>query len=249
MADTEKFSWPGGARAAVSFSFDDARPSQVDHGMELFDKFPFRATFYISPNALEKRLPLWKQMVQKGHEIGNHSMTHPCSANFAWSRAKAVEDMTLETMEREQLIAANQYIEKTLGVPVRTYAYPCGLTYVGRGEETKSFVPLVAKHFLAGRGFRNEFLNDPLYCDLAHLGGTECDGLSFEALREILDRAAEEGRWVIFAGHEIAPSGKQTTALAELAKTLAYLKDHTHDFWVSTVADAAVFVKKTRPTI
>src|ERR1041384_6191245 len=166
MKESKVFSWPKNEKAAVSFSFDDARASQVDHGMKTFDKFPFKATFYVSPHAVEKKIPEWKEMVQKGHEIANHSMTHPCSANFAWSREKSVEDLTLERMEKEQLLAANEYIQKNLGVQAKTYAYPCGHTYVGRGEGTKSYIPLVAKHFVAGRGFRNEFVNAPLYCDL-----------------------------------------------------------------------------------
>jgi hypothetical protein len=107
-------------------------------------------------------------------------------------------------------------------------------------------VPLVARHFSAGRGFRNEFLNAPLYCDLAQLGGIECDGFSFEAFQEWLDRAVQEESWVIFAGHEIAPEGKQTTKTAELEKTLSYLKDHSRDFWVQPVATAAEYVRKFR---
>lgn len=38
-----------------------------------------------------------------------------------------------------------------LGVQRNTDTYPCYCTYVGRGESRKSYVPIVAKHFLAGR--------------------------------------------------------------------------------------------------
>jgi peptidoglycan/xylan/chitin deacetylase (PgdA/CDA1 family) len=214
--------------------------------MALLDRFPFKVTFYVTPFGLEKKLEGWRQMAQKGHEIGNHSMTHPCSANFKWSREKGVEEYSLERMEKEEILAANAYLEKALGVRARTYAYPCGHTYVGRGEGSKSYVPLIARHFLAGRGYRNEFLNDPLRCDMAHLSGTECDRLSFEDMRAIMDQAAEEGSWVIFAGHDIGSPARQTTAVEELVKTFIYLKEHSRDFWVQTVADAAEHVQKSR---
>src|SRR5437016_1452750 len=98
------FTWPGGARAAVSLSFDDARPSQAERGIPLLDRLGMRATFFVSPERVLDPAP-WKRAAQAGHEIGNHSMTHPCSGNFPWSRDNALEDYTLERMEKELLDA------------------------------------------------------------------------------------------------------------------------------------------------
>jgi|SRR5579859_7659283 len=246
MKKSKSFSWPDGTKAAVSFSFDDARPSQVDNGMAFFDLFPFKATFYVTPSGVEKRIPAWRQMVQKGHEIGNHSMNHPCSSNFDWAKDRAVEDYTLKRMEKEEILAANAYIQKTLGVKAKTYAYPCGHTYIGRGEKTQSLVPLISKHFIAGRGFRNEYLNDPLRCDMAQIGGIECDRIPSDEFKRFLDEAADHGKWVVFAGHDIAPIGRQATMIRELERTLVYLQEHPGDFWVKPVADVAEYVQKAR---
>ena len=38
------FPWPDGARAAVSLTFDDARPSQVDVGLPVFDRHGVKVT-------------------------------------------------------------------------------------------------------------------------------------------------------------------------------------------------------------
>jgi len=62
--------WPEGKRAAVSLTFDDARPSQIDTGLPLLEKLGVRATFFVSPNNLEKRLEGWKRAAAQGHEIG-----------------------------------------------------------------------------------------------------------------------------------------------------------------------------------
>src|SRR5260221_9413972 len=67
------FHWPEGKKVAVSLSFDDARPSQMDVGLPLFDKYGAKVTFYVNPRSLEKRLDGWKKAVAGGHEIGNHS--------------------------------------------------------------------------------------------------------------------------------------------------------------------------------
>src|SRR5690606_38192340 len=110
---------------------------------------------YVTPSAIERRLDGWKRAVDEGHEIGNHTLTHPCSGNFSFSRNNALESYTLEQMERE-LLGANEVIERMLGFAPRTFAYPCGQTFVGRGEHHRSYVPLIARHFLAGRAAFNE---------------------------------------------------------------------------------------------
>jgi hypothetical protein len=50
-------------------------------------------------------------------------------------------------MERDELLAANETLEELLGVRPRTFAYPCGQRFVGAGENTRSYVPVVARHF------------------------------------------------------------------------------------------------------
>ena len=43
------------------------------------------------PSGVAERLEGWKKAVADGHEIGNYTLLHPCSANFRWHR-KALED-------------------------------------------------------------------------------------------------------------------------------------------------------------
>lgn len=58
------------------------------------------------------------------HEIGNHSLNHPCTGNFPWSRQKAIENYSLKKM-RNELITANNEIKELLGVESEVFAYPC----------------------------------------------------------------------------------------------------------------------------
>src|SRR4029077_10746451 len=105
------FHWPAGKRVAVSLSFDDARTSQVDVGIPLFDSHGVKVTFYVNPRSLAKRLDGWKNAAAKGYEIGNHSSAHPCTGNFTWSREHALENYTLAMMEQE-LDGANADTER-----------------------------------------------------------------------------------------------------------------------------------------
>ena len=244
VADT--FSWPEGKQMALSLSFDDARLSQADTGVAFLDQYDVQATFYVVPGSVEHRLAGWQQAVESGHEIGNHSLNHPCTGNFPWARQKALEDYTILKMQ-EELEAANQRVEELLGVEPEVFAYPCGQKYVGRGVGTKSYVPLIAQKFLSGRGWMDEAPNDPAFCDLAQLTGIEMDGKEFEELLPILEQAWQAGQWVVLGGHEMGESGRrQTTSLAMLEQLIQYAQNPSNGIWLAPVGTIAKYVQEQR---
>ena len=239
------FHWPTGKLVAVSFSFDDARASQIDVGVPLFDKYGVKVTFFVNPPNMQQRLDGWKKAAAKGYEIGNHSRSHPCSVNFPWSRKNDIEDFSLAKMA-EEMDSANTETERMLGVKPATFAYPCGQKFVGRGVDTKSYVPLVAQKFLVGRGFRDEAANSPAFCDMAQLLGVNSDGMSFEEMKKALLKAKADGGWLVFAGHEIGGTAFQTTETAALEKFLKYAKDPANGIWLDTVESIAKYVRAKR---
>ena len=244
-AQESAFIWPHGKKMAISLSFDDARASQVDAGTALLDTYKVKATFYVQPPTVKNRLEGWKKAVASGHEIGNHSITHPCSGNFLWSRNNALEDYSLKQM-RTQLETANKQIEELLGVKPEVFAYPCGQTFVGRGKNTQSYIPIVADIFLSGRGWLAESPNDPSYCDMAQLTGIEMDGKDFDEILPLLESAKKAGQWVVLAGHEMGDNGTQTTRLAMLKKLIEYAQDPANEIWIAPVGTVAKYVNGHR---
>ncbi len=240
-----EFPWPSGKRCAVSLTFDDARLSQPDAGIPLLDRLGIKATFYVSPDDLARRVDGWKAAVRAGHEVGNHTMTHPCTGNYAFSLRNALEDYTLERMARE-IDDASRTIEAALGVKPDSFAYPCGQTFVGRGREVRSYVPLVAERFATARGWLGEDANDPAVCDLVQLLGMESDGKTFEQVKPLLDKAAGEGRWLILAGHEMAEGDYQTTSLKMLEALGRYVNDPANGIWVDTVSRVGRYIRERR---
>ena len=239
------FHWPDGKRAAVSLTFDDARLTQADVGLPVLDACGAKATFYVSVAGVEQRLPEWKAAVATGHEIGNHTLTHPCSGNFDFTRDRALEDYTLERMEAE-LTDANDAIERLLGVRPTTFAYPCGQTFVGRGEGFRGYVPLVAKHFDVGRRAFDEIPNDPVRCDLAHATGMELDGITWEQFEKLIGLTVAEGRWLILLAHEVGQGPRQTVSPEMLRRVCEYCLDDTRGIWLDTVAAIGRHVRRAR---
>ena len=245
IEEGDRFPWPNGKRCAVSLTFDDARLSQIDSGIPLLNQYAVKATFYISPDNLKKRHKGWQLAVKDGHEIGNHSMSHPCTGNYAFSRNNALEDYTLEKMAGE-LDNATKFIESMVEIVPVSFAYPCGQTFVGRGNETKSYVSLVAERFATGRKWLNEEANDPFFCDMAQLLAMESDHKSFEHLLPLIEKAKAEGRWLILAGHEMSDLGYQTTNLKTLEQFCRYAKDEKNGLWVDTVGNVADYILNER---
>lgn len=249
MGAVPAFPWPGGAKAAVSLSFDDARPSQLDHGLPLFAAHGLAATFYVSLPTLKARADEWRAAAARGHELGHHSVTHPCSGNFTWARTNALESYTLARFEAEELVPADETIRLATGVTPRTFAYPCGQTFVGREAGLTSYIPLIGRRFLAGRGFRSEYVNAPDYCDLANLGGVDGDELTLDEYRGWTERALAEGGWLVFAGHDIEPrEGRQVSSVAQLDRYLGWLAANRSSVWTATVAEIAAYVKERKRT-
>jgi peptidoglycan/xylan/chitin deacetylase (PgdA/CDA1 family) len=228
--------FPDGARAALSLSLDDARDSQLDVALPVLDAHGVRTTFYVLPARVWLRRPEWRTVVEAGHEIGNHTATHPCSANFEFSRTNALEDYTLGRIEAD-IDRASRRIEKLLGVRPETFAYPCGQSFVGRGEDRTSFVPVVARRFVAGRGYASETSNDPERCDLAHVDAFTVDGLGDDALVGLVDAAVASGRWVVMAGHDVGHGGEQTVRVDALEALCRRAGES--DVWVAPVVEVA----------
>ena len=240
---TMSFPWPEGKRFALSMSFDDARATCLDGGIDLLDAHDVKATFYVLPGPAQERQAEWRKAAEAGHEMGNHTTSHPCSANFNWiPPERRTEDWTLKQMEAD-IDAATQSLESLLGVTPRSFAYPCGNTLVGRGQQARTYVPGVAKRFVCGRLFKSEGPVDPQVGDLSAAFGVDMDEKSFEQLTPYLDVTRERGAWLLLAGHDMCVEKRQGVLEESLA---ALCKLASEDVWVAPVADVAEYVLANR---
>ena len=242
-----KITWPDGNQLALSLSFDDARHSQIDNGLALFDRHDVKVTFYVVPDRVKERLEGWKQAVVSGHEIGNHTVLHPCTGNFDWvGPDNAIENYTLKTM-RAELLDASQQIQELLATTPQSFAYTCGDTTVGRGVNNRSYIPVVAELFSSGRGWQNEAANNPAKVDMAHVLSMKMDDMSFQEIKAIIEQARKKGYWVVLAGHEIGQDdATYTTRTAMLEKLLTYAKDKKNKIWIAPAGTVSQYISEKR---
>jgi hypothetical protein len=110
----------------------------------------------------------------------------------------------------------------------------------------KSYVPLISQKFLVGRGYMDEYYNDPVFCDLAQAGGIAFDDMDYVDMVKNISKAAQQGGWVIFAGHDIGQKAFQVTDAIALAALCKYMQDPANRVWVDTVEHIGKYVVKQR---
>lgn len=241
------FKWPQGKKMAISLTFDDGRYSQVDNCIPVLDKYKVKGTFYLSTIRMMQRTDEWKNAISNGHDIGNHTLLHACSGNFDWSRHKALENYTLPQM-RFEIDSANREIERALGVRPLSFAYPCGQNYIGRGLNTKSYVPLIASMFETGRTYMDESPNDPAFCDLAQLTGIKMDGVSLDEIMQLINSEKNNGKWLILVNHETGNPNTpgSLTTLETVEAICQFAANPANGIWIDHVQNIATYVRKQR---
>jgi peptidoglycan/xylan/chitin deacetylase (PgdA/CDA1 family) len=233
--------WPDACQGAISLTFDDGVPSQLELAIPLLDKYGLTATFYVTPrDQYQEQLQPWRAAAQTGHEIGNHTISHPCSKNFPFiadANRRALEEMSLDDIEAEIVEAGRRIREVIPEQTAISYGYTCYQPFVGRGPTRQSYVPVVAKHCVAGRG-KGERPNDPRYCDLWYLWSTPCERMTGAELVGVAEQAPAQGRWSILTFHGVN-DGHLHVALGDLEELCAYLTRNRKRIWVAPVASIA----------
>lgn len=243
--------WPASFNGAISLTFDDGMPSHLETAVPEMDRRGLRGTFYLNPRGDEdenspaswrKQLEPWLHAAQAGHEMGNHSLTHPCSLNVPMDWAPNLMEMTLADLEEDLLEAQRRISSAFPAQKATSFAYPCYETSLGRGLHRLSYVPLVARLFAAGRA-RGELANDPHYCDLHCLSSWNVERQTSAFLIGLAELAAAQGRWGIMTFHGIN-EGHLPVSGVDFIEFLDHLARRQEHIWVAPVAEVAVYIQE-----
>src|SRR6195952_4744884 len=71
-------------QCAVVLTYDDAINVDLDNVLPALDSLNLKGTFYLigSSPVVNKRINEWRLAAKHGHELGNHSMFHPCDGSL-----------------------------------------------------------------------------------------------------------------------------------------------------------------------
>lgn len=247
MSETTDGLWPAEGEGAVSLTFDDGLPSQLQIAIPMMNDHGLRGTFYLGPRSDDwrEKLQPWKAVAEAGHEIGNHSLSHTCSRAFQDAPdARGLETLTLEDIEADVLEAERRLSEVLPRAGGRSFCYPCWQSHVGEGLTRQSYVPIVAKHFIAARGL-GEQPNHPLTCDLHYLWSWDVSRMTGAQMVGLAEQCASRGRWGLMVFHGIH-AGHLPVADVDFRELCQHLRRHRKRIWTAPVADAAEWVLRAR---
>jgi peptidoglycan/xylan/chitin deacetylase (PgdA/CDA1 family) len=100
---------------SVALTFDDGPSEDTERVLDLLDRLDLRAAFFMIGRHVERFPRVARSVAERGHEIGNHSYSHPI---YLYSRGR-------ET--RRQLMWTQAVIEDATGVSPRLARPPCGV--------------------------------------------------------------------------------------------------------------------------
>lgn len=118
---------------AISLSYDDGLNSQLDNVVPALNKYNLKASFYLTlaSTVVRERLQEWRSAALQGHELGNHTLYHPCRASLP-GREWVPDTANLDTYSLKQIVQevemANSFLyaidgrqQRTLLLPVEIY--------------------------------------------------------------------------------------------------------------------------------
>ncbi|MBV1687732.1 polysaccharide deacetylase family protein [Novosphingobium sp. G106] len=109
----------------VSLTYDDGLDSQLDIAWPALDSRGLHGTFYVTLENIAERAADWQELAAKGHELANHTASHPCDLRGTGWR----------TYGRTQLAPVNRALGRWDGTTSRRdFAYPCDVTDLGPGS-------------------------------------------------------------------------------------------------------------------
>jgi peptidoglycan-N-acetylglucosamine deacetylase len=233
-----------GKRCAVVLTYDDALNTHLDNVVPLLDSLGFRGTFYVSGAfaGFSARLKDWGAVARKGHELGNHTLFHPCegrSKGREW--VKADYDLSTYSPKRmlDEITMANTLLEAIDGKKQRTFAYPCGDTKAG----DSSYVQEIMKIFPGARGVQAR-MQRPDEVDLYDVGAYMVNGQKAEDLLRLVHEAVSTNALLVFLFHGVGGEHDLNVSLGDHRALLQFLKDHDEEIWVAPMVDVCKYLAK-----
>lgn len=231
-----------GKKCAVVLTYDDALNVHLDNVVPALDAKGFKGTFYVmgSSDILSKRMSDWRNAASEGHELGNHTLTHPCDGNGR-PFVNPETDLRLFTVERavREIRVTNTLLKAIDGKDKRTFAYPCGNLKIG----DSLFYPKVENEFPGARGVRAA-MNTIHKVNLENIDCYMINNNNAEYMIDLVKKAIDSKSLLVFLFHGVGGEHNINVDLAEHNKLIDFLKENENMIWVAPMVEVTEYVKE-----
>lgn len=230
-------------QCAVVLTYDDAIDADLDVVIPALDSLKLRGTFYLigSSPVVAGRLPEWRRAAQRGHELGNHSLMHPCDGSLPGRSFVTPEnDLSKYTLSRavSEVRATNTLLTAIDGKTVRTFAFPCG----DRQVQGATFYDQLKADFVGARGV-SAGLQTAAQVDLTNINAYSVNGQDAAELIAQVKRAQQTHTLLVFLFHGVGGGHSLNVDQAAHRQLLRYLKAHEQEIWIAPLVEVAEKIK------
>lgn len=234
-----------GKKCAVVITYDDAIDQHLDNAIPVLDSLGLKATFYVTAfsQSMQARLNDWKKLVTKGHELGNHTLYHPCIGGPDRSWVKPEYDMRNYTVQRlaDEIRMTNLFLQALDGKTKRTFAFTCGDMKIG----DSSFINGMKNDFVAARAVRNQ-MHKIQEIDLLNVDCYMVNGESGTQMIDWVRKAIETHSLLVILFHGVGGGNALNVSLPAHREFLQYLKKNEKDIWIVPMLEAAEYIKASQ---
>ena len=240
FSSNAQFKWPNGTKAAVVFTYDDGLDCDLDVVVPQLDEFGLKGTFFCTGNSpsLYNRTEEWRTITKRGHELGNHTLFHPCDGTGQdWVKP----EYDLRTYTPEQIVAelktANTLLKAIDGKTERSYGYTCS-HFVANGVD---FTDSIKNIFVAARcdGPIPETMDGYKTWKTPSFMSVEPE---IDDLIAKVEEAKATGTIVVFMFHNVG-GGYLNTAADVHKQLLQYVSENSDDLYSDSFINVMKYVK------
>jgi len=232
-----------GKSCAVVLTYDDAINVDLDNVLPALDSCHLKGTFYLiaSSPVVENRMAEWRKAAAAGHELGNHTLYHPCDGSLPGRSFVTPEgDLSRYTVRRavNEARTANMILKAIDGKDTRTFAYPCGDIRIG----DTLFYDYLRKDFAGARGV-TPGLQTIGQVNLDNIDCYAINGQSAEYMIGLVRQAMETHTLLVFLFHGVGGGHNINVGLGEHSQLVHFIGQHQGDIWVAPMAEAAKYIR------
>jgi sialate O-acetylesterase len=234
-----------GKKCAVVITYDDAIDQHLDNAIPVLDSLGLKATFYVTAfsQSMQARLNDWKKLATKGHELGNHTLYHPCIGGPGRTWVKPDYDMRNYTVQRmeDEIRMTSLFLQALDGKTKRTFAFTCGDVKIG----DSSFINAMKNDFVAARAVRNQ-MHRIQEIDLLNVDCYMVNGESGTQMIDWVRKAVETNSLLVILFHGVGGGNALNVSVPAHREFLQYLKKNEKDIWIAPMVDVAEYIKASQ---
>ena len=233
-----------GKSCAVVLTYDDGLNIDLTRVIPALDSVGLKGTFYISDyfDGLKDQIFKWRNAAAEGHELGNHTVWHPCEGGRPGREfVKPDVDLNNYTVSRmvKEIRTMNNILEAIDGKTERTFAYPCGDMKI----HDTAYLDGMKKDFIGARGV-TPAMQTINKVDLYNIDCYGINGETGEQLIDLVKQAMSTHTLLVFLFHGVGGEHSLDVSVEAHSDLLHFLKVNEKNIWIATMIDVAKYVQQ-----